>query len=71
MVVFRKTFSREEPVVAIELNGPEHYSDEEVMARDRKKKELCNSRRLKFVSLPRDCARDYYDIKKTLKEIIK
>lgn len=71
LVVFRKTFSREEPVVAIELNGPEHYSDEEVMARDRKKKELCDSRRLKFVSLPRDCARDYYDIKKTLKEIIK
>ena len=56
--------------MAIELNGPEHYTDEDVKIRAMKNKELCAIHNLNLKSIPRDCARDYYDIKDLLKTVI-
>lgn len=66
LVIFEKQYSKDVILLAVELNGPEHYSDEEVIRRDKKKKEFCDSHRLKLLNIPRDCARDYYDIKESL-----
>lgn len=70
LVIFERTFTNNVARVAVELNGPEHYTDEEVIQRDKKKKEICDKHGVNFLSIRRDCARDYYDIKKSLKEII-
>ena len=70
LVIFREGYGTHNVVMAIELNGPEHYTDEEVVMRDKKKKEFCEKKNLAFKSIPRDCARDYYDIKDLLKTII-
>ena len=71
IVIFEKTYSGDIPRLAVELNGPEHYSDEAVMKRDNEKKELCDKHNLKLLSISRDCARDYYKIKKNLEEFFK
>ena len=66
LVVFEKQYSKDAVILAVELNGPEHYTDEEVIVRDRKKKEYCEQHNLQLLNIPRDCARDYYDIKESL-----
>ena len=70
LVIFREVYGAQKVVMAIELNGPEHYTDEEVKLRDKKKKEFCDRHRLILKSIPRDCARDYYDIKELLKSVL-
>ena len=70
LVLFEKAFSGEKPILAIELNGPEHYSDDDVIKRDLEKKRICNIHNLKLLTIPRDCARDYDMIKKTLVELL-
>ncbi len=70
LVLFEKTFSGNIPLLAIELNGPEHYSDEEVMKRDKEKKRICDQHHLKLLTIPRDCARDYDMLKKTLVKLL-
>lgn len=71
LIIFEKQFQGDRPILAIELNGPEHYTDEEVKIRDQKKKEFCDRHHLKLLSIPRDCARDYTNIKHTLMDCIK
>ena len=71
LVIFEKQYSKELVVLAVELNGPEHYTDEEVIARDKKKKQYCEQHKLQLLNIPRDCARDYYDIKESLLSFIK
>lgn len=71
LVIFEQTFSGEQVLLAVELNGPEHYLDEEVISRDERKKEFCNLHKLKLISISRDCARDYTDIKGCLLSFLK
>lgn len=71
LVIFEKHYSKELVILAVELNGPEHYTDEEVIIRDKKKKQYCEQHNLQLLSIPRDCARDYYDIKESLLSFIK
>ncbi len=66
LVIFERGYKSDKVLLAIELNGPEHYSNEEIIARDRKKEEYCKHHNLKLYNIPRDCARDYYDIKDCL-----
>lgn len=66
LVVFEPTFDGERVLLAIELNGPEHNSDEYVIKRDKKKKEFCEKHNLEVLCIPRDCARDYLNIKESL-----
>lgn len=71
LVVFEKRHGVPDAIMlAIELNGPEHYSDENVIKRDKIKEEFCKKRCVDFQSISRDCARDYGMIKNILKEFI-
>ncbi|MCI5745871.1 MAG: AAA domain-containing protein [Erysipelotrichaceae bacterium] len=70
LVLFEKGYDHDVILLAIEENGPEHYSDDEVKNRDERKKEFCKKHNLKLLSIPRDCARDYQMIKSALLEMI-
>ena len=71
LVIFEPTFDGERVLLAIELNGPEHYTEAEVIKRDEKKRDFCESHGLEVLSIPRDCARDYLNIKDALLSIMK
>lgn len=72
IVIFEHGLANKEYLkLAIELNGPEHYSSEEVINRDNIKKEICKKHNLDLISIRRDLARDYYPIKAALEKIIK
>ena len=69
-VVFEKGFKCDNILAIIELNGPEHSSREDVIQRDNYKKKLCEEHNIKLFSIPRECARDYYIVKDTLKDTL-
>lgn len=72
LVIYQKIYGGESlPLLAIELNGPEHSSDPIVINRDKYKEKYCKMHDLELIKIPRDCARDYINIKETLKEFIK
>ncbi|MDE6401379.1 MAG: DUF2726 domain-containing protein, partial [Clostridiales bacterium] len=54
------------PVFAIELDGNEHLTNEEVIARDKKKQDICNAHRFEMVRVPNSYARRYAYIKQIL-----
>lgn len=66
LVIFEPTFEGEKAILAVELDGPEHFNDENVKKRDQKKREFCSIHHLKLLNIPRDCARDYLNIKDSL-----
>jgi len=55
-------------LLAIELNGKEHYDDATVMERDRNKKGICDRHGLKLISIENTYARRYQYIKDILIE---
>jgi len=66
-VVFKKSITgKEYPMFAIELNGPEHKTDKEVIERDRKKKEICDKYKLQLIVVENVYARRYGEIKDIL-----
>ena len=54
------------PVLAIELDGKEHFEDEVVKERDRKKNEICNAQGLQIIRVENSYARRYNHIKEIL-----
>ncbi len=66
LVIFEKGYKQDYVLLVVELNGPEHYTDNLTMKRDKEKKELCEKHKVKYISISRDCARDYIPIKKAL-----
>lgn len=71
LVIFQKIYGGDSiPLLVIELNGPEHNSEPSVIKRDENKEKYCKMHNLKLIKIPRDCARDYINIKETLKEFI-
>lgn len=54
------------PILAIELDGKEHYDDETVKRRDEKKQELCRKRNFELIRVPNTYARRYAYIKQIL-----
>lgn len=66
-VVFKKTFSGKEiPLFAVELDGIEHKTQEEVIERDKKKNEICRKYNFKLVRVENVYARRYHEIKQIL-----
>lgn len=65
-VVYEKIDRRELPVLAIELDGKEHFSDEVVMKRDKKKNEICLAHDLQLIRVENSYARRYNHIKDIL-----
>lgn len=65
-VVYEKQGEQELPVLAIELDGKEHYEDEIVRQRDRKKNEICKAHHLQIIRVENAYARRYNYIKEIL-----
>lgn len=57
---------KEYPVLAIELNGREHYEDERVKRRDKEKKRICLEHGFELVQVENSYARRYNFIKEIL-----
>ena len=65
-VVFRKYNKEEIPVLAIELDGKEHYTDEVVKNRDAIKQKICREHNFELLRVDNTYARRYHYIKDIL-----
>ena len=65
-VVFRKAGKEELPVLAIELDGKEHFDDEVVKHRDQIKQQICREHRFELIRVENSYARRYHYIKDIL-----
>ncbi len=65
-VVFRKINKEEIPVLAIELDGKEHFSNEVVKNRDNIKKQICREHNFELIHVENTYARRYHYIKDIL-----
>lgn len=65
-VVYEKQGKQQIPVLAIELDGKEHFTDEVVKNRDRKKNEICAAHNLQIIRVENSYARRYNHIKEIL-----
>ena len=62
---------KETPVLAIELNGREHYEDEKVRRRDEQKKKICESQGFILIYVENSYARRYNFVKQILLDFFK
>lgn len=67
-VVYEKQGEQELPMLAIELDGKEHYEDEVVRRRDEKKNRICREHNLQIIRVENSYARRYNYIKSILLE---
>ena len=65
-VVYERQGRDEIPVLAIELDGKEHFEDEVVKERDRKKNEICRVHNMQIIRVENSYARRYNHIKEIL-----
>lgn len=65
-VVYEQKGQQEIPVLAIELDGKEHFEDEIVRQRDKKKNEICRAHELQIIRVENSYARRYNHIKEIL-----
>lgn len=65
-VVYEKQEGQEIPILAIELDGKEHFDNEVVKNRDRKKNEICKAHNLQIIRVENAYARRYNHIKEIL-----
>ena len=70
-VVYEKQGRAEIPILAIELDGKEHYTKEAVIERDRKKNEICKVHNLQIIRVENSYARRYSYIKDILMDYFK
>lgn len=65
-VVYERRGGEDIPVLAIELDGKEHFEDEVVKNRDRKKNEICRAHNMQIIRVENSYARRYNHIKEIL-----
>lgn len=65
-VVYEKQGKQELPVLAIELDGKEHFENEVVQNRDKKKEAICTEHDLQLIRVENSYARRYNHIKEIL-----
>lgn len=65
-VVYERLGRSEMPVLAIELDGKEHFEDEVVKLRDKKKNDICRAHNLQIIRVENSYARRYNHIKEIL-----
>ncbi len=65
-VVYERTYRKELPVLAIELDGKEHYTNEIVKDRDRRKAQICRDHNFELIRVENTYARRYHYIKDIL-----
>ncbi|MCM1175991.1 MAG: AAA domain-containing protein [Blautia sp.] len=67
-VVYQKNGRQEIPILAIELDGKEHFEDEVIKNRDRKKNAVCREHDLQLIRVENSYARRYNYIKEILSD---
>lgn len=65
-VVYERQGEKEIPMLAIELDGKEHFEDEVVKMRDKKKNEICSKHNFQIIRVENSYARRYNHIKEIL-----
>lgn len=65
-VVYEKRGKQEIPILAIELDGKEHFENEVVINRDKKKNAICEEHDLQLIRVENSYARRYNHIKEIL-----
>ena len=71
-VIYKLGFrGKEEPVLAIELNGREHYEDDRVKKRDEEKRRICREHGFELIQVQNSYARRYNFIKEILTDYFK
>lgn len=65
-VVYEKQGRQQIPILAIELDGKEHFEDDVVKARDQKKNHICQKHNLQLIRVENAYARRYNHIKEIL-----
>ena len=71
-VIYKKGFrGKEEPILAIELDGPEHKNNAKVIARDEKKKQICKNHGFDLIHVDNSYARRYNFLKDILEDFFK
>ncbi|MGN0386463.1 MAG: AAA domain-containing protein [Lachnospiraceae bacterium] len=65
-VVYEKQGRTQIPILAIELDGKEHFTDEAVKFRDSKKNAICKAHNLQLIRVENSYARRYNHIKEIL-----
>lgn len=65
-VVYEKIGKREIPILAIELDGKEHFESDIVKSRDSKKSAICKEHNLQLIRVENSYARRYNHIKEIL-----
>ena len=65
-VVYEKFDKEELPILAIELDGKEHFESEVVMNRDKRKNVICKEHNLQLIRVENSYARRYNHIKEIL-----
>lgn len=65
-VVYERQGQQDIPVLAIELDGKEHFEDEVVKNRDKKKNDICKAHNLQIIRVENSYARRYNHIKEIL-----
>lgn len=65
-VVYEKQGGQKLPILAIELDGKEHFEDEVVKKRDKKKNEICKAHDLQIIRVENSYARRYNHMKEIL-----
>ncbi|MFW5675981.1 MAG: AAA domain-containing protein [Acetivibrio ethanolgignens] len=65
-VVYEKQGKEEIPILAIELDGKEHFDNEIVKSRDKKKNAICKAHNLQIIRVENSYARRYNHIKEIL-----
>lgn len=59
------------PVLAVELDGKEHFEDKVVMERDERKKKICQAHQIELIRVENCYARRYQYIKGVLEAYFK
>ena len=67
-VVYERQGKRQIPILAIELDGKEHFEDEIVKRRDQKKNRICSEHNLQLIRVENAYARRYNYVKDILME---
>ena len=65
-VIYEKQGQQEFPVLAIELDGKEHFEEAAVQRRDRRKEAICKAHNLQLIRVENVYARRYEMIKQIL-----
>ena len=65
-MVYERQGREQIPMLALELDGKEHFEDEAVKLRDQKKNELCRRHNLQLIRVENSYARRYNHIKEIL-----